>query len=99
MNRLLKTTLIAAAAAAVIGSPAFAEAYLNEMGTGDVHPIIQQSGAAYVATTQYVASPRHVASTRRSGLHSFAMVGGKTWTGPELTGGGSRGYNEQLSTY
>ena len=90
MNRLLKTALIAAAAAAVIGSPAFAETYLNEMGTGDLHPIINQNSWGY-------GGPNYVASTRHSGLSSFAMTGGRH--GPELTGGGSRGYNEKLGIY
>ena len=97
MTRFFKTTFIAAAAAVVIGSPAFAETYLNEMGTGDVHPIISQSAPSFVAwapssSTQYVA--------RRSGLRAFAMVGHQaTQHDPALTGGGSRGYNENLSIY
>ena len=90
--RLLKTTFIAAAAVVAIASPSFAEIYLNDAGTGDIHPIILQTTASY-------APVRYVASTRHSGLRSFAMVGGKTSTSPELTGGGSRGYNEQLSNY
>ena len=94
MTRFLRTTFIAAAAAVVIGSPAFAETYLNEMGTGDVHPIMHQG-----ATSWNYAAPSYVASTRRSGLHSYAMVGSRAGNANDvaLTGGGSRGYNENLN--
>jgi hypothetical protein len=91
MNKLLIATALTAAAAVAIGSPAFAETYLNEMGTGDLHPIIQQSTA-----------PSWVdASTRRSGLDAYAMVGRPTNNSndPALTGGGSSGYNANLLIY
>jgi hypothetical protein len=97
MTRFLKTTFIAAAAAVVIGSPAFAETYLNEMGTGDVHPIVAQSAPSFVAWTPS-SSPQYVA--RRSGLRAYAMVGqAATRHDPALTGGGSRGYNENLGIW
>ena len=99
MTRLLKTTFIAAAAAVVIGSPAFAETYLNEMGTGDVHPIISQAAPSFVASS-WQAAPTYVGSTRRGGLRAYAMVGQTaTRHDPEFTGGGSRGYNENLNIY
>jgi hypothetical protein len=97
MTRLLKTTFIAAAV--LIGPSAFAETYLNEMGTGDVHPIILQSAPAFVASSRR-AAPAYVGSTGRGGLAAYAMVGqNATRHDPEFTGGGSRGYNENLSIY
>jgi hypothetical protein len=96
MSRLLKVTFIAATAAVVIGSPAFAGTYANEMGTGDVHPIMQQG-----ATSWNYSAPTYVASSRRSGLHSYAMVGSRIGNSNDaaLTGGGSRGYNENLNSW
>jgi hypothetical protein len=101
MTKLLTTTFIAAAAIA-LGSPAFAETYANEMGTGDIHPIVNQHSFAQqsFAASTYEA-PRYVASSRRSGLHSYAMVG-QRWTNsndPSRTGGGSIGYNASLYNY
>ena len=101
MTRSLKLALIAAAAAVAIGSPAFAETYLNEMGTGDLHPIINQSGGrSYVAQTRYRDVTWSYASNRRRGLSAYAMVGPRgNGNDPRLTGGGSFGYNANLLTY
>ena len=100
MTRLLKTTFIAAAAAVVIGSPAFAETYLNEMGTGDLYPIVSQAAPSYVASSWRAVPTPYAVSTRRGGLAAYAMVGQTvTRHDPEFTGGGSRGYNENLNIY
>jgi hypothetical protein len=89
MTSFLKTTIIAATAAFAIGSPAFAETFLNEMGTGDVHPIIHQAGA-------------NIVFDRAAGLRAYASVRGRTHVDPNsptLTGGGSTGYNQMNNAY
>jgi len=81
MTRFLKVTLIAAAAAVAIGSPAFAQNYLNEMGTGDLHPIINQAYSRSSAPSWTFASERHYdrgarsyASTRHHNRDSWGFV-------------------------
>ena len=91
MTSFLKTTVIAAVAAFAIGSPAFAETFLNEMGTGDVHPIVHQAAGA------------NIVFDRAAGLRAYASVrGGRTHVDPNdptLTGGGSSGYNQMNNAY
>jgi hypothetical protein len=106
MTKLLKLTFIAATAAVALGSPAFAGAYLNEMGTGDLHPIVHPHAASWGFTGSSYNDrygynrPRHVAS-RRGGLHAYAMVD-QQWGNPDdpaLSGGGSLGYNANLHNH
>jgi hypothetical protein len=99
MTKTLKLTFIAAVAAVALGSPAFAETYLNEMGTGDVHPIVHtgywNGGGFYrEPATSWSRSAR-----RDRGLHAYAMVPDSGWRDsnhPSRTGGGSLGYNQNL---
>jgi hypothetical protein len=44
-DKFAQSDFLAAAAAVAMGSSAFANTYLNEMGTADLHPIINQSYA------------------------------------------------------
>jgi hypothetical protein len=95
---LLAAAFIAVAAIAM-GSPAFAETYLSEMGTGDTHPIVSQQ-LSYAASSY--DAPRYVASTRHKGLRSYAMAGQQpsfSSNDPSLTGGGGIGYNASLYNY
>ena len=54
------------------------------------------AGAAVKAARNHAGTRR---TTRRSGLHSYAMVGSRAGNSNDvaLTGGGSRGYNENLN--
>jgi hypothetical protein len=101
MTRISKLALIAAVTAA-IATPAFAQSFDPEAGTGNVlsfsTPSVVQSGkvAAHQTSQGKIAA-------RRSGLHAFAMVpgaaAGSNSNNPALTGGGSTGYNQMLLQY
>jgi hypothetical protein len=102
MTRLSKLAVIAAVTA-VIATPAFAQSFDPEAGTGNVlpfayTPIAPQSGKVAV---QQVSHGKM--ATRQSGLHAFAMVPGTSSVSnpndPALTGGGSLGYNQMLLQY
>jgi hypothetical protein len=91
---------IMAAVAAVIATPAFAQSFDPEVGTGNVLPF---GRAPHVAQTGKIADRQQSQGTmtaRRSGLHAFAMVPGATSAfdsnSPAVTGGGSLGYNQLL---
>ena len=73
-------------------SPAFAQSFDPEIGTGNVLMF------NYQATV-----PHQQASVRRSGVDAFAMTpraqAGVASDDPANTGGGSIGYNENLRVY
>ena len=98
-----RLAVIAAVAAMGIASPAFAQSFDPDVGTGNIGP------SGYVASVPHndkiaVRQNSHgKIAARRSGMHSFAMVPGPQ-TGPNpndpaLTGGGSLGYNQMLLQY
>src|ERR1700682_944559 len=100
MTIISKFTLIAALAAAGIASPALAQSFDPEAGSGNV------AGFSYAPTPaqndQYVVgqSSRARTATRQNGLHAFASVPGASSNSgsydPASTGGGSAGYNQML---
>jgi hypothetical protein len=101
MTRISKFALIAAVTAA-IATPAFAQSFDPEAGTGNVLPfstpsVVQNSKVAARHTSQGKIA------ARQSGLHAFAMVSGAAVGSnaniPALTGGGSTGYNQMLLQY
>jgi len=94
---------IMAAVAAVIATPAFAQSFDPEVGTGNLLPL---GYAPSVAQTGKIADQQgsHGRMTaRQSGLHAFAMVPGTSSgfdaNAPAVTGGGSIGYNQMLLQY
>jgi|HubBroStandDraft_1064217.scaffolds.fasta_scaffold1505204_1 hypothetical protein len=92
-----KLAMIATIAALGIASPAFAQSFDPEAGTGNVLP------SAYVGET-LVELPAVAFPASTEGLRAFAMVprAGHTTVNsndPSLTGGGSVGYNELLEQY
>jgi hypothetical protein len=100
MTRISKFALIAAVTA-VIATPAFAQSFDPEAGTGSVlsfsTPSMVQNGKVAARHT----SQAKIAA-RPSGLHAFAMVSGAAGSNannPALTGGGSTGYNQMLLQY
>jgi hypothetical protein len=102
MTRVSKLALIAAVTA-VIATPALAQSFDPEVGSGNVAPF---SYAPTVAQNNQAAAhqtSRGKIATRRSGLHAFAMVpgaaSGTDSNNPALTGGGSAGYNQMLLQY
>jgi len=103
MTTISKLALIAAIAVAGIASPALAQSFDPEAGSGNV---LSFSYAPIPAQNERVAgrqiSHAKVAG-RQNGLHAFAMVprsaAGSDSNDPALTGGGSAGYNEMLQRF
>jgi hypothetical protein len=101
MTRISKLALIAAVTAA-IATPAFAQSFDPEAGTGNV---LSFSTPSAVQTGKVAA--RHTSQAKvaaqRSGQRAFAMVPGAASgidsNNPALTGGGSTGYNQMLLQY
>jgi hypothetical protein len=99
MIRISRLAMIAAVAA-IIATPAFAQSFDPDVGSGNVLPF---SSAPRVAQTGKIADRKDTQgkmTARRSGLHAFAMVPGAASgfdsNSPAVTGGGSLGYNQLL---
>jgi hypothetical protein len=103
MTIVSKFALIAAIAAAGIASPALAQSFDPEAGSGNV------AGFSYAPTPaqndEYIVPRSSHAKTaaRQNGLHAFASVPGTSSNSgsndPAVTGGGSAGYNQMLQQY
>ncbi len=96
MTKIAKLSFIGAVLAVGIASPAFAQSFDPEAGTGNVLGFnsVQTAPQAQRAT----ARPTRLAA-RRSGVNAFAMVpgaAGGTAYDPAATGGGSVGYNQNI---
>jgi hypothetical protein len=103
MTIISRLAMIAAVAAVGTASPAFAEFFNPQEGTGNEVPFSYQSTAPH-NDKMVVRHNRHRnRAFRRSGLHAFARVpgpqAGPNPNDPALTGGGSIGYNEMLYNY
>jgi hypothetical protein len=103
MTIVSKFALIAAIAAAGIASPALAQSFDPEAGSGNV------AGFGYAPTPaqndEYAVPQSSHAKTaaRQNGLRAFARVPGTSTNSgsndPAVTGGGSSGYNQMLQQY
>jgi hypothetical protein len=100
MTTISKLALIAAIAGAGIASPALAQSFDPEAGSGNVAPFSYAPIAAQSNTAAVRQKSQGKVAARRNGLHAFAMVPRGAADGnannPALTGGGSAGYNEML---
>jgi hypothetical protein len=91
----MKKFLTTVAVLTVFATPAFAQSFDPDNGTGNVLSF------SYKPT----APQNDKIAIGRSGLHSFAMVPGVgagsafNSNSPDATGGGSIGYNENLRNY
>jgi hypothetical protein len=103
MTIISKFALIAAIAAVGIASPAFAQSFDPEAGSGNVAGF--SYGPSPSQNDEYVVPQSSHAKTvaRQNGLRAFARVPGTSPnTGsndPAFTGGGSAGYNQMLQQY
>jgi hypothetical protein len=100
MTTISKLALIAAIAAAGIASPALAQSFDPEAGSGNVAPFSYAPIASQFDTVGVRRGNQGKIAKRANGLHAFAMVprgavGGNA-NDPAVTGGGSVGYNEML---
>ena len=99
MSRFSKLVLVAAVTVAGLASPAFAQSFDPEVGTGNV---LSFSYTPSATQNQKMAAPHtaHAVAMRRNGLHAFAMASAPFAAAnpfdPALTGRGSRGYNDNL---
>jgi hypothetical protein len=88
-----KIAVIAAVAALSCASPAFAQSFDSDFGTGNDLPSYYDQNGALHAGAQHNQIGMH-----RSGLNAFASIGRSGFASdePSNTGGGSVGYNEML---
>jgi hypothetical protein len=89
----MKKLLTTLAVLTVFATPAFAQSFNPDDGTGNV-----------LAFSHKPTAPQNEKiAIGRSGLHAFAMVPGPgsafNSNSPAATGGGSLGYNEMLGIY
>ena len=103
MTTISKLALIAAIAAAGIASPALAQSFDPEAGSGNVAPFSYGPDPVQRDAVAVRPSSQGKIAARRNGLHAFAMVPRSAADGnandPALTGGGSAGYNEMLQRF
>jgi hypothetical protein len=90
-----KLIMIVALTASVMATPAFAQSFDKDFGTGNVQ--LFSYGTDGSEQTGKIAG-------RRSGLDAYAMVRGTSSAAtdsnsPVVTGGGSEGYNQLVETY
>jgi len=91
-----KIAVIAAIAALSCASPAFAQSFDSDFGTGNELPTYYDSNGGLHAGNVHMQWSQ--VAVHRSGLNAFASVGRSSFTSdePSSTGGGSVGYNEML---
>jgi hypothetical protein len=98
-----KSKLIIAAAIATfsLASPAFAQSFNADWGTGnEMSSFYDANGGLHEGTVASKQNQTAVRESGKSGLDAFAMVSGAASgsDNPAATGGGSVGYNENLRT-
>jgi hypothetical protein len=102
MTSISKLAIIAAVAA-VTASPAFAQSFDPEAGTGNVTSFSFAPTAVQTGKVAVQQGSHSKMAARQSGLHAFAMVPGvapgSNSNDPALTGGGSVGYNQMIQQY
>lgn len=104
MMKNFKIVAMAVVAAVSIASPAFAQAFDSDYGTGNtISTYYGSNGALHVGTAPQqarAATQQKWVASHRGGESAFAMLpGGPGGSfGPSATGGGSIGYNENLRT-
>jgi hypothetical protein len=103
MTKISKLAAAAIVAAMGIASPAFAQSFDPDVGSGNIVPFNSGSNAVQHDRIVVRHRGRDVIAVRQSGLHAFAMVPGdqpvRSSNDPALTGGGSLGYNQNIYNY
>jgi opacity protein-like surface antigen len=102
MIKNCKVAVLAVVAAVCLASPAFAQAFDADYGTGNsISTYYDSNGALHLGTASQraqVAMQQKWIAPRRRGESAFAMlpVGANGSFDPSATGGGSIGYNKNL---
>jgi hypothetical protein len=95
--------VIATVAAAGIASPALAQSFDPEAGSGNVVPFSYAPTPAQNDRVAVRQTSHAKVAGRQNGLHAFARIPGGAAGGdsndPALTGGGSAGYNQMLQQF
>jgi hypothetical protein len=103
MTTISKLALVAAIAAAGIASPALAQSFDPDAGTGNVLAFSYGPMGAPNDTVAVRQTHHGKIARRQSGLRAFARVprgaAGGDSNDPALTGGGSLGYNQTLEQF
>jgi hypothetical protein len=103
MITISRMALIAAVTAAGIASPALAQSFDPDAGSGNVLGFSYAPSAVPNDNVAVRQSSHAKIAARKSGLHAFALVpgpsSGSSSNDPALTGGGSAGYNQMLQQY
>jgi hypothetical protein len=103
MTIISRIAMMAAIAAAGIASPALAQSFDPEAGSGNVAgfsygPTLSQNDEYAVPQSGHAKT-----AARQNGLRAFARVPGTSSNSgsnePAFTGGGSAGYNQMLQQY
>jgi hypothetical protein len=91
-----KIAVIAAIAALSYASPALAQSFSRQDGTGNELPSYYDSQGGLHAGI--VSEQKQIVAAHHSGLNAFARIGRPDFSSdtPANTGGGSIGYNEML---
>jgi hypothetical protein len=94
----IKSKLVVATAVAMLGlaSPAFAQSFDNDWGTGNsTQTYYDSQGGLHIGSAS-----QQTQLAQRTGENAFAMVPNAVSgiDNPGLTGGGSSGYNETVRT-
>ena len=99
MTNKSKIAMLLTIATIGIASPAFAQSFDPDNGTGNVLSFNNQSNNSYAQALPKVSTHRK-ATRHGEGLHAFAVAPraevGSVSDDPANTGGGSIGYNELL---
>ena len=103
MTIISRIALMAAIATAGIASPALAQSFDPEAGSGNVLGFSYAPSAVQNDEFAVRQSSHAKTAVRQNGLHAFASVPGASSNSrsndPAVTGGGSAGYNQMLQQY
>jgi hypothetical protein len=98
-----KIAVLVTLAAIGVASPAFAQPFDPDIGTGNVLSLTDQSTASYAQALPAISVHQKRVANRHEGHDAFAMAPraqrGSVADNPADTGGGSLGYNEELKNY
>ena len=98
-----KIAMLVTLAAIGVASPAFAQSFDPDTGSGNVLSLTDQSTASYAQALPKLSIHHKRVAHHHEGLDAFAMApraqSGSVSDDPINAGGGNLGYNEELKNY